>query len=358
MTATSGSLVVVHRSGSRASAQADVDGTLDDVPSALPPTLVDLITRQSGVVSRRQAVDHGLGDHDVRRLLRRREWAAAHRGVYVTHTGPPTWLQHAWAAVLGRGPAALFGPSAIRATERALGGLGTDEVLHVAVDRHHGAVADRDRVHVHHVSRLNETVLWHAAPPRQRYEEAVLDVALAAPDRLSTVAALARACSTRRTTPARLRVALAGRPNAADRAAVLDLLRDVEEGTCSALEHAYLTRVERPHGLPRAVRQQRGRGRAGVVYRDAAYRDEVYVELDGVLFHEGVAHRDRDHERDLDALVEGRRTARLTWGQVFDRPCRTALQVGRLLQRSGVTAPLRACGPSCEVTTAVVAPQR
>lgn len=322
-------------------------------PSPLPPDLDELLRRQSGVVSRQQAVAHGLGDHDVRRLVRRREWVGLHRGVYLDHSGSPTWLQHAWGAVLGRGPAALCGESAIRAVERPGGALGTDELLHVAVERRHGSPAARDRVRVHHLPMLEGTVLWHAAPPRQRYEEATLDVALRAPDALSKVAALARACSSRRTTPARLRAALTDRPHVPDRRALLALLRDVDDGTCSALEHAYLTRVERPHGLPAAVRQQRGRGRTGVVYRDAAYGDEVVVELDGVLFHTGVTDRDRDHERDLDALVDGRLTARLTWGQVVDRPCRTALQVGRLLERSGVATSLRACGPGCAVADGV-----
>lgn len=316
----------------------------------LPPTLAGLLAQQSGVVSRQQAVEHGLGSHDVRRLLRGREWVALHRGVYLTHTGQPTWTQLAWGAVLGRGPAALFGPSAIRAAERPGGWAGEDEVVHVALDRGHGAPAAREGVRVHHVSRLAETVLWHASPPRQRYEAAAVEVALAAPDQLSAVAALGRACSSRRTTASRLRADLETRSSAPGRRVLLRLLDDVEDGTRSVLEHAYLTRVERPHGLPRAVRQQAGRGRTGVVYRDAAY-DEVLVELDGRLFHDGVAAWDRDHERDLDALVEGRRTARLTWGQVVDRPCRTALQVGRLLERSGTSVELRACGPSCAIAT-------
>ena len=322
-------------------------------PSPLPPTLVELLRRQSGAVSRQQAIAHGLADHDVRRLVRRREWVGLHRGVFLDHSGPPTWLQHAWGAVLGRGPAALCAESAIRAVERPGGELGTDELVHVAVDRRHGSPVARDRVRVHHLPRLAEAVMWHAAPPRQRYEAAVLDVVLRSPDQLARVAGLARACSSRRTTPARLRAALADRPHVAGRGALLDLIRDVEDGTCSALEHAYLTRVERPHGLPGAVRQQRGRGRTGVVYRDAAYGDRVFVELDGVLFHTTVADRDRDHERDLDALVDGHLTARLTWGQVVDRPCRTALQVGRLLERTGVTVSWRACGPDCAVAAGV-----
>lgn len=75
-----------------------------------------LLLVQSGVASRRQALEAGLRPHDIRRLLRRREWAVVHPGVYVDHTGPLTWRQRAWAAVLYAGAgAALDRESAIRA---------------------------------------------------------------------------------------------------------------------------------------------------------------------------------------------------------------------------------------------------
>lgn len=53
------------------------------------------------------------------------------------------------------------------------------------------------------------------------------------------------------------------------RAWLRDVLEDVALGTCSLLEHGYLTRVERPHGLPRCLRQvadDGGNGRR--VFRD------------------------------------------------------------------------------------------
>lgn len=51
-----------------------------------------LLRQQSGVISRRQALDTGLQHHQIRRLLRRNEWARVHHGVYVNHTGPLTWI--------------------------------------------------------------------------------------------------------------------------------------------------------------------------------------------------------------------------------------------------------------------------
>jgi hypothetical protein len=125
------------------------------------------------------------------------------------------------------------------------------------------------------------------------------------------------------------------------------VLNDIAEGTCSVLEHGYLTQVERPHGLPRGRRQARGTGRAGRIYRDVSYPEPFEVELDGRLFHDSAESRDRDFDRDLVTEVEGRVTTRLSWGQVFDRPCWTAGQVGLLLQRQGWTGSPTPCGPEC-----------
>ena len=46
-------------------------------------------------------------------MVRRREMAVVHPGVYVNHTGALSWDQRAWAAVLHYWPAALTGESAL-----------------------------------------------------------------------------------------------------------------------------------------------------------------------------------------------------------------------------------------------------
>jgi hypothetical protein len=68
----------------------------------------ELLERQSGVISRRQALGAGLKPHDIQRLLRRKEWSRMFDGVFVTHTGEPTWLRRAWAGVLFAAPAAVW----------------------------------------------------------------------------------------------------------------------------------------------------------------------------------------------------------------------------------------------------------
>jgi hypothetical protein len=123
---------------------------------------------------------------------------------------------------------------------------------------------------------------------------------------------------------------------------VSSLLDDLATGARSALEHGYLTRVERPLtiGVEVALHHR-------VVPRTT-------VELDGQVVVLRVAVDDCGpgatahlaHRRwQVVASVAGRTTVRLTWGQVFDRPCWTAVQVARLL---GVQP--RPCGPGCGVT--------
>ncbi len=308
------------------------------------------LSLQAEVISRRQAIEAGLAPHEIRRLLRRREWAPVHPGVYVSHTGPLTWVQRAWAGVLFSWPAVLCHESALRVCDGpGQRGRVNEDTIHVAVDRRRTTLVEPPGIRVHHLAGLQERALWNLGPPRLRYEEAALDVAADARTDFAAIAALAKACQSRRTTATRLGITLAARARAPRRHWLEAVLRDVSDGTCSVLEHGYLTRVERPHHLPRATRQLLSTSSSGVVYRDAQYGEVCLVELDGRLFHDSATQRDADFERDLDAAVDGRSTTRLSWGQVFDRPCSTAAKVARILQAHGVRCQPRPCGPGCIV---------
>jgi hypothetical protein len=315
------------------------------------PALQSLLADQSGVVTRRQAETAGLQPHHVRRLVRRRELVRLHPGVYVDHSGHPTFLQRAWAATLLHEPSALAAETALRMVEGP-GSRRPEEPIHLAVerDRHHHH--PRPGIVLHRTAHLEERVMWQTGPPRQRYEEAVLDVAARASSDFDALGDLSRAVQGRRTTAARLREALARRERINRRAWMDDVLGDVAAGTCSVLEHGYLHRVERAHGLSGARRQVRDRLGAGTVYRDVRYRGGVVVELDGRLFHDTTSQRDRDFDRDLDAAAEGLTTLRVSWGQVFARPCWTSVRVARVLVRAGWTGSTRPCGPSCTVRRA------
>lgn len=298
------------------------------------------LRQQEGVISRRQALDFGLLQHDIRRLLRRNEWARVHDGVYVDHTGPLTWLQRAWAAVLYASPAALCLQSAL-ADEGAL--------IHVAVARQRAMPAEPAGVRIHHLAHFEERVLWNVGPPRMRYDDAVLDVARCARSDFEAIAVLADACQSRRTTAQRLLRIIDNRQRVRRRRWLRAVLLDIAEGTCSVLEHGYLARVERAHGLPKASRQMRSSSSVGVCYRDNEY-GRLVVELDGRMFHDSAAARNRDFERDLDAAVDGRSTVRLSYHQVFERPCRTAAKIAQVMRRHGIPVDGRTCGPGCEFT--------
>lgn len=307
-------------------------------------TLADLLDLQSGVVSRRQVLAApGESDASIRRRLRRRTWVPIHPGVYVDHTGPPTWLQRGWAAVLYAWPAALYGDSAIRAGD----GPGKrerrdDDPIHVAVERGRRVLAQKG-VTVHRMSAFTEVVQWNASPPRVRIEHAVLSVAAEARDELGMIQALADAVQARRTTAGRIATALTLWRRYPGRDFVEQVLDDVGQGTCSVLEHGYLTLVERAHGLPRADRQVRASAR-GPVHRDVVYRRQgLVVELDGRLFHDTARSRDLDMDRDLDAAVDGLDSVRVGWGQVYRRGCLTAVRIGILLQQRGWAGTITPC---------------
>jgi len=129
----------------------------------------ELLSLQSGVISRSQAKARGLGDVAIARKLRRREWVGVFDGVYVNHTGELTWLQQAWAAVLVCWPAALSHQSAVRATEGPGRRDHDDGPVHVLVARDRRL--DPPGVRVHRSAGFAGRVQWNRSPPRVHYEE-------------------------------------------------------------------------------------------------------------------------------------------------------------------------------------------
>ncbi|KHL19372.1 UNVERIFIED_CONTAM: hypothetical protein LK11_01775, partial [Mumia flava] len=293
----------------------------------------DLLAQQHGVVARRQLLDLGYCDDDIRRWRRRRDLVELHPGVYVDHTGEPTWIQRAWGAVLCAWPAALCAASALRAYERRALYEVDRSVIQIATDRDRNVVTPAGAA-VERRTGFTARVRWNYAPPRMLFEEAVLDVAIGARDEVGAVAALASACGSRRTTANRLRAAINARGRVKGRRFLQAVLRDIADGTHSVIEHGYRHRIERPHGLPSGRGQRRAvREPYRIAYRDVDL-DEVVIELDG-RHHGEAEQRDDDLERDLDVLVAGRPTVRLGWGQVFRRPCGTAAKVGEVLRQHG-----------------------
>jgi len=311
------------------------------------PALAPILLDQSGVISRSQLHAAGLAPHDLKRLLRRRDLTPLHPGVYLDHTGEPSFLQRCWGGVLLCWPAAVAGETAMRLTEGP-GSRRPDRPVHLAVHRER-------RIHpptgltVLRTDRLDDQVQWNLGPPRLRYEEAAIDVAAAADTDFRALDALSRAIQSRRTTAQRMLASARRRSRLPRRDWIESVLADIAGGVCSVLEHGYLQRVERPHRLGGSRRQIVDRLGAAAVYRDVRYACGLVVELDGRLFHDTTEQRDRDFDRDLDAAAGGSSTVRLSYGQVFDRPCWTALRVARVLRLHGWAGTPVMCGHGCAV---------
>ncbi|WP_189129294.1 hypothetical protein [Nocardioides albus] len=300
---------------------------------------------QDGVASYAQLLAGGVTRIDIERRLRRNELRRVHPRVYADHTGPLTWTQRAWAAVLYAEPAFLCGVSLEEPK-----GRDTGEPIHVAIDRSR-RVRPQEGLVIHRLADLAPRT-YGGTPPRLKVEDNALLMAQEARKEIDAIAAVAQVASKRYVTAASLRAALGRYPSLRRRPLVAGMIDDLEAGTHSVLEHGYLTKVERPHGLPAGDRQAVRPGPSGSQFRDVEYAAYgLVVELDGALGHESWREQARDADRDLDDLARlGSVTARLRWHQVFDTPCRTAARIGRILTRGGWEGKTRTCGESCEAT--------
>jgi len=77
--------------------------------SSMKPTLTGLISDQAGMVARRQLLRHGVDRFDVRNQIAAWRWVARTPRVISTTTGPLSWDQWLWLAVLHAGPRSLLG---------------------------------------------------------------------------------------------------------------------------------------------------------------------------------------------------------------------------------------------------------
>ncbi|WP_198652220.1 type IV toxin-antitoxin system AbiEi family antitoxin domain-containing protein [Nocardioides allogilvus] len=305
----------------------------------------ELLAKQDGVVARFQVIEAGGTDDLIERMIRRREWVRLRPGIYLNHTGVPTWNQRAWAAVLAVWPAALSRDSALRACGMKRCGVSEDAPVRVAIDKSRGGRAPSGIV-VERLAHYDDWVRSTTSPPRVRLDHAVLQVASSSSEE-DAVAVISDAVSTRRTTAARLTAALADMPRLPGRAFLVGVLDDVGEGAHSVLEQRYLRDVERAHGLPGGVRQSTSTVAGRRAIRDVEYPDfDLYVELDGRLGHEAAADRWKDLERDLAAAASARLTLRPGWRQVLEA-CRLATTLVGVLQARGWAGTPMACSPTC-----------
>lgn len=313
-----------------------------------PEAVAALVTRQAGVVSRRQLSGLGVTPADLKRFVRRRGLFRLGPGVYVDHRGDLAPLQRLWWACLHYGRGAAADESALQLARDETGSHLTLPV-HVAVGADHH-VTPLPQVVVHRVSRLESIVGWTGTPPRMQPAHAALRVGSRAASENDVVSRLADAVNWRLVSAARLLEALEDLPSLPRRAFLREVLIDLKDGACSVLEREYLRRVEQAHGLPSGARQVPRRTPGGMEFRDVEYAGfGMVVELVGRAFHSSKQAWDADLERDLDDLVDTKHAARLGWKQVFGSPCGTAGKLARLFQQRGWDGRAVPCGPGCTI---------
>ena len=299
---------------------------------------------QDGVATYAQLIAGGLSRIDIERSVRRNELRRVHPRVYVNHTGPLTWEQRAWAAVLYAAPALLCHDSL-----EAPRGRDDGRPIHVAID-HSRKVMPQPGIVVHRMRDL-ERKAYGGTPPRLKVEDNALAMAHEARSEIDAIARVAEVASRSYVTATTLQEALNRAHSLRRRKLIQGLVDDLATGTHSVLEHGYLTNVERAHGLPSGRRQSPRIGASGNQFRDIEYEGyALVVELDGALGHDSWHDQARDADRSLDDLAAlGAVTARLRFHQVFDTPCQTAARVGRILTRNGWNGTPQSCGQTCPV---------
>ncbi len=325
--------------------------TLGGMVSELPSTLRNLAERQSGVVSRSQAIRAGLSEGMIKFRVSSGRWRPIHAGIYATFTGVPGRGAQLWAAVLSAGPGAMLSYETAAELQRL-----TDQPageIHVTVPRQRH-IAALSGVSLHRSGRAVEAVQRNSNPPRTRVEETVLDLTQTAANFDDVCGWVTRAFARDLTDEGKLSVAMRQRTKLRWRADLNELIAAASSGDHSVLEYRYERDVERAHRLPEPVRQASFAGpdgRSG--RRDRLYQEYgVVVELDGRQAHPA-EDQWRDKDRDNAAAMNGQQSLRYGWTHVRWHPCATALQVAAVLRRHGWDGWPRPCSPGCPVERAL-----
>jgi hypothetical protein len=341
----------IHHDSWRTSSMSVGGITLDGMVSELPSTLRNLAERQSGVVSRSQALRAGLSDGTIRFRVSSGRWRPIHPGIYATFTGAPGRGAQLWAAVLSAGPGAMLSHETAAELQRLTDGLAGE--IHVTVPRKRH-IAAPPGISLHRSGRTVEALQRNSNPPRTRVEETVLDLTQTAATFDDVCEWVTRAIARNLTDERRLCAAMDLRTKLRWRADLHELIAAAVSGDHSVLEYRYERDVERPHGLPEPVRQAPfvgPEGRKG--RRDRLYQKYgVVVELDGRLAHPA-ENQWQDKDRDNAAALDGHQSLRYGWRHIRWHPCATALQVARVLRVHGWDGWPRPCSPGCPVERAL-----
>lgn len=308
-----------------------------------------LLDAQAGVITYKQAVEHGYSVRQIEHRLESGKWRRMHRGIYATFTGRWSRQARLWEAVLWAGKGAMLSFD----TAAELQGL-TDKqrwTIHVTVPSSRRPTGSSPRgvvVHRSSQSRCEGVIPWQL--PRTRIEDTVLDLAAAADTADDAYTWVSRAVANDKTSADSLRDALKRRKRFPGREWLSDALADAADGAHYLLELRYARDVERAHGLPEGIRQVR-RVIDGKKHRkDTLYEEyRICVELDGITYHRDRQHQDR-HRDNINLAVDDIRTFRFDIVDVTVGTCESAALVAAGLRGQGWEGnPHRCRKPGCRV---------
>ena len=301
----------------------------------LPEDLAELIARQHGTVTRRQALDAGLSPAMVRTEMERGRWERAAPSVYRLTGHAATWTQRLWIAQhqggpdaslsfesagrlheLGEVPAELVVLSVPHAQRRSVSGARIHRVDDLL--SHH--VIEMDGLRVTSLARtvVDLAAVLHIARLRLLVERAVVERRLSLPQLALTLDEVRRR----------------GKPGVTRMCRILDDLGPgaaipngrLEQMFQPVLEGSRLPPPLHEHPLPGVG------GREGFVDR---YWPEarMIVELDGRRWHTRRQQVVADQDRMLQAQAVGIETTRLLWEHVVHDPDGTATALSTIYER-------------------------
>lgn len=309
-----------------------------------------LLARQAGAIARNQGAEADMDLYAMRNKVANGRWQRLHRGVYAAFSGDPARETVLWAALLRAGPGAVLSHQTAAERHGLIDEPSPVTTITVPASRHPGKVRIPGVV-IHRSDAILRTRHPAMRPPCTRVEDTVLDLIQVATTFDEAYAWIARAIGRRRSTAKRISLAMAARKKMRWRKEIALALADAAGGVLSVLEFRYVSRVERPHGLPAAHRQARIRQRSGNKYLDNLYEEYgVCTELDGTAAHPA-DEQWRDKRRDNENIVRGIVTLRFGWSDVSDRCCETAAIVAAVLQRHGWRGSPHPCSrPGCQIS--------
>jgi hypothetical protein len=303
--------------------------------------ILDLSTRQYGLVTRKQLLAAGISSDFIERRVGTALLRPVHAGVYRTG-GPshPRVREHA--ALLACPGAAISHGSAACVTD--LGPPPRDGKVHVSIcanrriGRRPGLCAHRGVVREDEIMVIDN--LRVTTPART-----VLDLASEVSDITRMVG---RAERIRPGSIAQLKTLLQRYPQRCGTRALRALLRDpaADAFTRSPLEVLFLDLLKEA-GLPLPEVNVIVCGREVDFYFRSA---RLVVETDGYEYHADYATFVTDRQRDSNLMASGIRVIRLSWHQITNERTRTAAEIALALHTCGIASPLSS-RPRAVVTT-------